>query len=99
MYDQLEVIPIYQAFILFSWCSIGLFLYNEYQFYTTENICGLFGSGLVCLAGVKALTMKHSVDQSGEEEEIEGEKDLAKGIPKRYSSTDRTEHGIMLRVD
>ena len=67
LYDQLEVVPIYQTFILFAWTSIGLVLYNEYVFYTTEQICGLFGAAFVCLVGVKTLTMKHKQEKNEDE--------------------------------
>ena len=58
LYDQLEVIPIYQTFLLFSWSSIGLLLFNEYKYYSQGQILGIFGAATLCLIGVKALTSK-----------------------------------------
>ena len=64
-YDQLEVVPIYQTFLLFSWSSMGLVMFNEYRFYSTMGILGIFGAAVLCLLGVKALTAKHSQAPAG----------------------------------
>ena len=33
MYDQLEVVPIYQTFVMLAWVSVGLLVYGEYKLY------------------------------------------------------------------
>ena len=63
LYDQLEVIPIYQTFVMFSWIGIGLFLQDEYVYYSWEQILAIFGCALLCLFGVKILTAKHKTEE------------------------------------
>ena len=63
MYEQLEVIPTYQTFIMLSWIGIGLFVFEEYKMYSPMNIVGIACAVCLCLAGVKFLTMKHRGDK------------------------------------
>lgn len=58
---------------MFAWSSIGLFLFNEYKFYTTWQIAGIFGSAALCLVGVKALTMKNARGNNNQEEPVPNE--------------------------
>ena len=34
-YDQLEVMPIFQAFLMMMWMSGGMIIMNEIQYYTS----------------------------------------------------------------
>ena len=44
---------------------MGLVMFNEYRFYSTMGILGIFGAAVLCLLGVKALTAKHSQAPAG----------------------------------
>ena len=57
-YDQLEVMPIFQTFIMIMWMTGGMIVLNETAFYTTWQLVSIFGSFCILLAGVKVLTMK-----------------------------------------
>lgn len=67
----MECIPIYQTFILFSWTSLGMIIFNEYRFYNLFEIVGIFASACVCLYGVKLLAQKHQKTAEDEAQELE----------------------------
>ena len=71
LYDQMECIPIYQTFILFSWTSLGMIIFNEYRFYNILEIAGIFASAGVCLFGVRKLAQKHQKTAEDEAQELE----------------------------
>ena len=75
LYDQLAVIPIYQTFVLLTWTSIGLFLLDEYQQYTSEHLAGIVTGIIICILGVKALTMKYSGKKEQAEEDAQMDKE------------------------
>ena len=58
MYDQLEVIPTYQSFVMIAWIGVGLIVMGEYQLYESEKLIGIAASVCMTLLGVKFLTMK-----------------------------------------
>lgn len=57
-YDQLEVMPIFQAFIMIMWMSGGMIVLNEISYYTSWQLCGIFLSICISCTGIKVLTMK-----------------------------------------
>lgn len=59
LYDQLEVITIFQTFLLFSWSIQGMIVFNEYRYYETIEIAQIFAAAFICSLGLKALLMKH----------------------------------------
>ena len=61
LYDQMEVLPIQQVCRIFSWTFTGLYLYDEHFNYTNDAIMRIFGSALICLAGVIILTFKRRI--------------------------------------
>ncbi len=65
MYDQLEVIPIYQTFCMLAWMSIGLGIFDEYKFYPTEHILAFAGAVVICLIGVRILVSKKRAPENG----------------------------------
>ena len=70
LYDQMEIIPIYQTFVLFFWTLVGLVVFEEYRFYTVEEILGLAATAGICLLGVKSLTAKRQKITETEESEL-----------------------------
>ena len=60
LYDQLDVIPIYQTCVMFSWAFIGLTIYEEYKLYNGVELFGIIFSIVICFVGVKFLTMKRT---------------------------------------
>lgn len=58
LYEQLEVIPIYQTFVMLAWIGAGLLVFGEYKLYETHQLIGFAISIVMCLLGVKFLTMK-----------------------------------------
>ena len=70
LYDQLAVIPIYQTFVLLTWTCIGLFILEEYKEYDSKHLGGIVTGIIICILGVKALTMKYTgKNESAEEDE------------------------------
>ena len=59
LYDQLAVVPIYQTFVLLTWTCIGLFILEEYKNYEKGHLGGIVAGIIICILGVKALTMKY----------------------------------------
>ena len=72
MYDQLEVIPTYQTFVMLSWIGIGLVIYGEYVMYTSSQLLGIAAAISTCLLGVKFLTMKRKSLRGQDEKNQEG---------------------------
>ena len=70
LYDQMEIIPIYQTFVLFFWTLVGLIVFEEYRFYSPEEILGLAGTAVICMLGVKSLTAKRQKITETEESEL-----------------------------
>ena len=55
----MEVVPIQQVLLIFSWTFVDLYVYNSYELYKTEEILAIYGAAVVCFIGVKILTAKH----------------------------------------
>ena len=75
LYDQLAVIPIYQTFVLLTWTCIGLFILEEYKNYTSEHLGGIVTGIIICILGVKALTMKYKGKKEQQEEDAKREEE------------------------
>ena len=57
-YNQLEVMPIYQAMNLVLWMSGGMIVLNETAYYNSKQLLGIYLSfGVICI-GIKVLTLK-----------------------------------------
>jgi len=57
-YDQLEVMPIFQAFLMIMWMLGGMIVLNEISYYTAIQLFGIFLSICISCAGIKVLTLK-----------------------------------------
>lgn len=57
-YDQLEVMPIFQAMIMMMWMMGGMIVLDEMQYYSTQALCVIAASFLISCLGIKLLTMK-----------------------------------------
>ena len=68
-YDNLDVMPIFQSFILFMMIVSGWVVFDEVQFYTPLQMVGITCSSLVVCVGIKILTMKKSLTKSSSEKQ------------------------------
>ena len=59
-YNNLDVLPIYQSFILLMMNATGLLVLDEQAFYTWVQILGLMGSASIVITGIWVLTLKHN---------------------------------------
>ena len=66
-FDQLEVQPIYQTAIMFTWILSGMVICNEAKFYTTLQMCLIFASVLVCCIGIYFLYTKRKLVKRDDE--------------------------------
>jgi hypothetical protein len=57
-YSQMEVVPVYQTALLIFWIATGLIILDEKKFYSGLELSYVFASVLLCLIGIKVLTMK-----------------------------------------
>ena len=57
-YNNLDVMPIYQALVLIGMITAGLVLLNESELYTLGDLCLLSASALFVVAGIFVLTKK-----------------------------------------
>ena len=69
------MIPIYQTFVLLTWTCIGLFILEEYKEYDSKQLGGIVTGIIICILGVKALTMKYSGKKESAEEAQKREED------------------------
>lgn len=56
LYNNLDVMPIYQAMILMHMMLSGLILLDESSLYTWGELCALFGSATFVILGIYILT-------------------------------------------
>ena len=63
LYDQLEVIPIYQTFIMISWILVGLVVFDEARYYDWHQMIAILASVSLCIVGVKILTSKTKTEE------------------------------------
>ena len=59
LYDQMEVVPTYQSFVMICWVGLGLLIFGEYSLYEFKQILGMVAALVSCLIGVKFLAAKH----------------------------------------
>jgi len=59
-YDNIDVIPMFQSFILLMMLAAGWILLGEAKFYTWQEIGGILSSSFMVCIGIKVLTMKTS---------------------------------------
>ena len=57
-YDQLEVMPIFQAMLMMMWMLGGMVVLNEIRYYSAWQLFGIFISICVCCTGIKIILMK-----------------------------------------
>lgn len=60
-YNNLDVMPIYMSVVLMGMMGSGLIILNESALYTWIELCLLFGSAFVVIAGIFLLTKKQSM--------------------------------------
>jgi len=60
LYNNLDVMPIYQSMILMHMMLAGLILLDESALYTWGELCALFGSAIFVILGIYILTQKQS---------------------------------------
>jgi len=68
-YDQIEAIPVYQTSVMIMWILTGLIVFNEVQYYSVLELCGIAGSLTLCCIGIKFLTMKTKMLKEAKKEE------------------------------
>ena len=66
-YSQMEVVPVYQTALLISWIGTGLIILDEKKFYSGLELTYIFLSVLLCLVGIKIITMKKKLLQAAED--------------------------------
>ena len=59
-FNNIDVMPIYQSFILINWMVSGLVLLDESSLYTWSELFMLGGSCLLVILGILVLTLKQS---------------------------------------
>lgn len=59
-YDNIDVIPIYQSFILLNMLASGWVVMDEMRFYSPIQILGIISTSTIVCIGIKILTMKRS---------------------------------------
>ena len=69
-YDNLDVIPIFQSFILLMMIVSGWVVFDEVKFYTPTQMVGITCSSLIVCAGIKILTMKKSLANSEKQTQL-----------------------------
>ena len=57
-YDQLEVMPIFQAMLMMMWMVGGMVVLNEIEYYNAWQLLGIFISICICCVGIKIILMK-----------------------------------------
>ena len=70
-YDNIDVIPVFQSFILLMTLSSGWIVFNEVQFYTPIQIAGIVCTSLVVCAGIKTITLKRASTQTNKQAQLE----------------------------
>ena len=60
-YNNLDIMPLLQAFILTMMLLTGWTLLDESKYYTSLEMLGLLGAGCFIFSGIKIITMKTSV--------------------------------------
>jgi hypothetical protein len=60
VYDQIEIVPIYQSSIIMMNICAGAIIMNEKQFYSWGELLGIFASGMVSIVGVVIIIRKPS---------------------------------------
>ena len=65
-YSQMEVVPVYQTALLICWIGTGLIILEEKKFYSGLELAYIFLSVLLCLVGIKIITMKKKLLQAEE---------------------------------
>ena len=59
-FNNTDVMPIYQSFVLINWMVSGLVLLDESKLYTWGELLRLAASCLLVIAGIFVLTLKQS---------------------------------------
>ena len=59
-YNNIDVMPIYQSFILMNWMVSGLVLLDESSLYSWRELLRLGASCLLVILGIFILTLKQS---------------------------------------
>lgn len=60
-YDNIDVIPMYQSFILLMMLVAGWVVLDEVRLYTRKGIIGIISSSTIVCIGIYILTIKSSV--------------------------------------
>mmetsp|Transcript_12351 Transcript_12351/g.15751 ORF Transcript_12351/g.15751 Transcript_12351/m.15751 type:complete len:188 (-) Transcript_12351:83-646(-) len=58
-YDQMEVIPIYQTFLMVHNILVGMLCLNELKFYSNKMLCAIGGATILCCLGIYILLEKN----------------------------------------
>ena len=87
-YNNLDVMPIYQATILMGLMVTGLLVLKESALYTWGELFLLFGSAIVVIAGIYILTIKQNLVMVNSSQE---EQNAAHGQSQIYAITDDDE--------
>ena len=73
-FNNTDVMPIYQSFVLINWMVSGLVLLDESKLYTWGELFRLGASCLLVVLGIYVITLKQS-------EMVRLEESDAKGLP------------------
>lgn len=57
-YKNIDLMPIYQAFVLIAWMTSGLFLLNEAELYNYGELLRLLFSICFVIFGIAVIAMK-----------------------------------------
>jgi len=57
-YDQIEIIPIYQTFLILLNMASGAIILNEQKMYKWYELVNLFLCAIICICGVVMIVQK-----------------------------------------
>ena len=60
-YDNIDVIPMFQSFILLMMLAAGWVVLDEVRLYSRRDIAGILASSAVVCVGISVLTIKTSI--------------------------------------
>ena len=59
-YNQIEIAPIYESFVILGKLTTGLILLDEQVFYSWLQIAGLCATSMLSIVGIALIAKKHT---------------------------------------
>ena len=103
-YNQIDIMPVFQAIIVYFIICAGLVLLDESAYYTWEQLFRIFMSSIIIASGIYVITLKQSsILQYNEDEaqEVDGTESTANSDYLSesliHSSNDEDKSNIILK--